>query len=71
MPDETMPTTFADAIEWIGNRSGHYMMRADGDRIVISVKVGGRSASEAARSVEEGDLQAALIRALGKIAGSE
>jgi hypothetical protein len=71
MPDETMPTTFADAIEWIGSRSGHYTMRSDGDRIVVSVKVDGRSASETARSVEEDDLEAALIRALGRIAGSE
>jgi hypothetical protein len=70
MPDMT-PTTFADAIEWIGSRSGRYAMRSDGDRIVISVQVGGRSASETARSIDETDLEAALIRALGRIAGSE
>jgi hypothetical protein len=70
MPDETTPTTFADAIEWIGSRSGHYMMRSDGDRIVISVQVGGRSASETARSGDESDLEAALILALGRISGS-
>jgi hypothetical protein len=71
MPDGMTPTTFAEAIEWIGLRSGHYTMRSDGDRIVISVKVGGRSASEAASSVDESDLEAALVRALGRIAGSE
>jgi hypothetical protein len=71
MPDETTPTTLADAIDWIGSRGGQYTVRSDGYRIVISVQIGGRSASETARSVDESDLGAAMILALGRIAMRE
>ena len=69
MSDDTTPTTFADAIEWIGRRSGHYAMKMEGSRVMVSVILGNARVSEIATSSEEGDLQAALIRAIRRIAG--
>jgi hypothetical protein len=70
MSDDAAPTTFADAMDWIGSRSGLYVMKVEGDRIMISVRVGGLSASEAATSTEGSDLEAALVRAIRRIAGA-
>jgi hypothetical protein len=66
MFDDTAPTptTFPEAIEWIGKRSGLYAMKMDGSRVVISVRIGSQRASVAAASANEVDLQAALIRAI-------
>jgi hypothetical protein len=62
------PTTFADAMDWIGSRSGLYVMKVEGDHLLISVRVGGLSASEVATSMDESDLEAALVRAIRRIA---
>jgi len=70
MSDDAAPTTFADAMDWIGRRSGLYIMKVEGERIMISVRVSGLSASETATSTDEGDLEAALVRAIRQIAGS-
>jgi hypothetical protein len=67
MPTETAPTTFAEAIDWIGSRRGHYAMKMEAGRIVISVRVGPSSAREAAASMDESDLEDALIRAIQRI----
>jgi hypothetical protein len=70
MSHDAAPTTFADAMDWIGSRSGLYVMKVEGDRIVISVRVGGQNASEAVTSMEESDLEDALVRAIRRIAGA-
>jgi hypothetical protein len=70
MSDDETPTTFAGAMDWIGNRSGLYVMKVEGDHVLISVRVGGLSASEAATSMGESDLEAALVRAIRRIADS-
>jgi hypothetical protein len=64
------PTTFREAIEWIGKRSGLYAMKVDGSRVVISVRIGAQRASVPAASASEVDLQAALIRAIGDLRGA-
>jgi hypothetical protein len=72
MFDDTAPTptTFHEAIEWIGRRSGLYAMKMDGSRVVISVRIGTLRASVPAASASEIDLQAALIRAIGDLRGA-
>ena len=69
MSDDEAPTTFAAAMDWIGSRSGLYAMKVEGDHVLISVRVDGLTASEAATSMEESDLEAALVRAIRRIAG--
>jgi hypothetical protein len=67
MSEDAAPLTFTEAIDWVGRRNGRYAMKMRGAEIEISVRVGTLSATVVAHSSSEGDLQAALIRAIGDL----
>ncbi len=62
------PSTFKDAMEWIGARGGLYAMKVEERGVVVVVTVGASRAVEVAASFEKWELEAALLRAVGVLA---